>query len=143
MLFRSIKENGFIGFVSFGKLFDSSILPPDSGGVYMVIRLSDMQPIFVEAGSGGFHKGRNPNVSIDELQANWVEGAKFVYIGKSVNVRKRLKQYQRFGKGQNVGHYGGRFIWQIKDAMNDLVVCWKKVDTGVNPEVYERELINE
>ena len=140
---ESIKENGFVGFVSFEKLFDSTVLPRDGGGVYMILRLSEDMPTFVEVGSGGVHKGKNPNVLIDELQANWVVGAKVVYIGKGNNVRKRLKQYQRFGKGQNVGHYGGRLIWQIKDAMNDLVVCWKKVDDEVDPEVYERELINE
>ena len=121
---ESIKENGFVGVVSFEKLFDSAVLPRDGGGVYMILRLSEDMPTFVEVGSGGFHKGKNPNVLIDELQANWVVGAKVVYIGKGNNVRKRLKQYQRFGKGKKVGNYGGRLIWQIKDAMNDLVECW-------------------
>lgn len=38
-----------------------------------------------------------------------------VYIGKAgTTLRKRLNQYLKFGNRQNIGHWGGRYIWQIK-----------------------------
>ena len=53
-----------------------------------------------------------------------------IYIGKAggpnsnATLRKRLKQYIRFGSGEAVGHGGGRYIWQLEDA-DQLLFCWK------------------
>ena len=46
----------------------------------------------------------------------------------------------RFGKGCSVGHWGGRLIWQLKDA-DDLVVCWKK--TEEDPRGAEKKMIKD
>ena len=53
-------------------------------------------PNFLPVGTGGLFKGEDPNVSIAELQNNWVEGTPVVYIGKATSIKKRLSQYSAF-----------------------------------------------
>ena len=114
-------------------------------GVYVVLRESESSPQFLSEGTGGFFKGKNPNVSIAELKANWVEGTHVIYIGKaggadsSATLQKRLGQYLRFGQGANIGHWGGRYIWQLADS-RDLVVCWKTL-TNEEPREIEHQMI--
>jgi hypothetical protein len=68
-----------------------------------------------------------------------------IYIGQaggngSANtLNKRIRQYINFGNGKNVGHYGGRFIWQIKDN-HQLIFAWKEVPND-NPSVIEKQLL--
>jgi hypothetical protein len=134
------KKAGFVGFKKMSELFiDSSILP-DEKGVYLVLNATNKPGEFLTVGSGGHFKGKNPNVSLVELKENWVENTKVVYIGKATSLKSRLRQYFRFGQGKNVGHYGGRLIWQLKYS-KDLVVCWKTLDT--DPRAYEIELISQ
>lgn len=59
--------------------------------------------------TGGFFKGKNPNVSIQELNSNWIDGEHIVYIGKATELCRRLRQYMSFGQGKNIGHWGGRY----------------------------------
>ena len=99
---------------------------PDVPGVYMVLRDSVERPDFLVRGSGGYFKGKDPNVPLSELCANWVEGANVLYIGKAKSLRKRISQYLRFGDGKPVGHWGGRYIWQLADAQ-ELIFCWMPV----------------
>lgn len=99
---------------------------PDVPGVYMVFRDSVERPVFLVRGSGGYFKGKDPNVPLSELCANWVEGANVLYIGKAKSLRKRISQYLRFGDGKPVGHWGGRYIWQLADAQ-ELIFCWMPV----------------
>lgn len=73
----------------------------------------DDKPLFCEVGTAGFFKGKNPNVSIQELNSNWIDGEHIVYIGKATELCRRLRQYMSFGQGKNIGHWGGRYIWQI------------------------------
>ena len=61
-------------------------------------------------------------------------------IGKATSLKKRISQYIKFGHGANVGHYGGRFIWQLADS-KDLIVCWKP--SLINPRTEESALIQE
>ena len=111
---------------------------PDVPGVYMVLRDSGERPDFLARGSGGYFKGKDPNVPLSELCANWVEGAKVLYIGKAKSLRKRISQYLRFGDGRPVGHWGGRYIWQLADAQ-ELIFCWMPVDG--DPDAVETEMI--
>ena len=135
----SLKETGFVGFVPVAELWGGALrMIPDVPGVYVVCRVSDGAPVFLETGSGGHFKGKAPNVAVAELAANWVGGTPVVYIGKATSLRKRISQYVRFGQGKPVGHWGGRYIWQLADAP-DLLFCWREVD-GV-PDAVETELI--
>ena len=135
-----IKKAGFTGFKKMSDLFLDSSLLPDNNGVYLVLNIDNKPGEFLTIGSGGHFKGKNPNVSLTELKSNWVVNTKVVYIGKATSLKSRLRQYFRFGQGKNIGHYGGRLIWQLKYS-KDLVVCWKSLTT--DPREFEADLIQQ
>jgi hypothetical protein len=111
----------------------------------MILYCESDSPQFLPIGTGGFFKGRDPNISIQVLKQHWVENTCVIYIGKAggedskSTLRSRLTQYFRFGQGKNVGHYGGRLIWQIKNS-KELLVCWKPLPNE-EPRMVEAELI--
>ena len=135
-----IKKAGFTGFKKMSDLFLDSSMLPDTNGVYLVLNADNKPADFLSVGSGGHFKGKNPNVSLAELKSNWVANTIVVYIGKATSLKSRLRQYFGFGQGKNIGHYGGRLIWQISYS-KDLVVCWKSLTT--DPREYEADLIRQ
>ena len=141
-----IKDGGFVGFKRVGELYDDSLVIPQIKGVYLMLYTQSDNPHFLETGCGGFFKGRNPNVIIDKLKANWVSDSLVVYVGKAggfnsaATLRSRLKQYFAFGQGKPVGHQGGRDIWQLEEP-KELVVCWKPLPND-EPRVIESQIIN-
>lgn len=141
-----IKKAGFTGFKRMSELFSDSSSIPKTKGVYLILNI-ERNFDFLITGTGGHFKGKNPNVSIAELQSNWVDDAIVVYIGKagkdgsSATLQSRLRQYFRFGQGKNVGHWGGRLIWQLRNS-KDLLVCWKALPTE-DPRTFEANLIQE
>jgi hypothetical protein len=148
MLFNnieSLKNSGFEGFEKIGTLTNNHSLIPKEKGVYLVLNPHYATPQFVKTGTGGHFKGKNPNVPIEELQRNWVENALVVYIGKAggegsrATLHTRLRQYLQFGKGNNIGHWGGRLIWQLAYA-DDLIICWKKLPYD-DPRSEEKRLL--
>jgi hypothetical protein len=134
-----IREAEFTGFKKIGELFIDSSMLPNNKGVYLVLNADNLKADFLKIGSGGHFKGKNPNVSLEDLKSNWVDDTKVVYIGKATSLKSRLRQYLGFGKGKNIGHYGGRFIWQLKHS-KDLVVCWRSL-TDNDPREFEADLI--
>lgn len=143
---EQIKKAGFTGFKTMKELFTDSSAIPKIKGVYLVLNLTKKGE-FLTVGTGGHFKGKNPNVSVSELKANWVDDTIVVYIGKagkdgsSATLQSRLRQYFGFGQGKNVGHWGGRLIWQLKNSA-DLVVCWKALPTA-DPRTVEADLIQD
>ena len=135
-----IKKAGFTGFKKMSELFLDSSMLPDSNGVYLVLNSNNRSGEFLTVGSGGHFKEKDPNISLAKLEANWVNNTKVIYIGKATSLKSRLKQYFSFGQGKNIGHYGGRLIWQIKYS-KDLVVCWKSLST--DPREFEADLIRQ
>lgn len=136
---QELKADGFVGFVTVGRLMNDRSMIPSDGGVYVFLRQSDGEPKFLERGTGGFFKRsapKDPNVSIEELKAAWVEGSSIMYIGKAESLKSRLSSYLRFGEGKFAAHWGGRLIWQLEDS-RDLLVCWK-VTKEVPRDVEER-----
>ncbi len=144
---EDLKKAGFIGFKTIQELFVDSSQLPAMKGVYLVLSLNKQTPSYLQVGTGGHFKGKNPNVSIEELKNNWVEKTLVVYIGKAGNensnatLKSRMKQYFGFGQGKNIGHWGGRLIWQLA-ASNNLLVCWKSLPNE-NPRTYEKQLIKD
>lgn len=118
----------FKGFITIKELNENPNLIPDIRGVYKVL-FKGKSPSFLEHGTCGRFKDREPNVPISTLKENWVNGAETIYIGKAgsltgnATLRKRIKQYLKIGQGKKVGHWGGRYIWQLKDS-EKLAFCW-------------------
>lgn len=139
--FQKLKQTGFTGFKTIAELTSDSSGLPNSPAVYMVLNLKSPDPDFLTTGTGGYFKGKDPNVSLEVLKANWVDDTIVVYIGKATSLRSRLGQYFSFGHGMNVGHYGGRYVWQLRNS-GELVVCWKNL-TSVDPKVFEADLIKQ
>ncbi len=135
---------GFCGGVPFCELKQRQTEIPQGPGVYAIVMPGAFRPEFLAVGSGGFFKGKNPNVPIARLRANWVAGTDVLYLGKAgghrlrSSLRGRLSQYHAFGNGAKAGHYGGRLIWQLRDA-TDLLVYW--MVTCDEPRDVERELL--
>jgi hypothetical protein len=150
---HSLKTEGFVEFRKVSDLFLNCSYVPNERGNYLVLYLNGNRPEFVPKGVGGFFKGKNPNVSIAELLSSWVDGTIVIYIGQAGGVRAgkwssqtlndRISTYMKFGQGKDVGHFGGRYIWQIRDY-RDLVLCWRPWPNKIrNPKQVEGELIPE
>jgi hypothetical protein len=121
---------GFEGFRSVRHLFETGCLDvPVARGLYVVVRESQPPPQFLERSVAGWFRGKDPTVPIEVLKEKWVEGAEVLYIGRAHGpgvrflLQQRVKRYLRFGHGKVVGHWGGRFIWQLRDHMA-LQVAW-------------------
>lgn len=145
---EDLAAGGFIGFKTVADLRSDCGCLPKAKGVYLFIRPQPKAaPEFVNVGTGGHFKKKDPNVPVELLQSNWVKDRLVVYIGKAggggtkATIHSRLRQYLRFGQGKKVGHWGGRLIWQLKDASN-LIVCWKPLPED-EPELVESNLIRQ
>ena len=144
---EKLKKLGFSGFKSVSELIANPNILPNEMGVYLVLNSTNKKTEFLTKGVGGFFKGKDPNISLAELKNNWVDKSKIIYIGKAgglngkATLRSRLKQYLRFGQGFNVGHYGGRLIWQLKNH-SELEFCWL-ILTDIEPRELEKKLLAE
>jgi hypothetical protein len=140
---RGLELLGFTGFASFTDLLGVHLTEiPTASGTYAVLRESEAQPAFRPENPGGRFKGRNPTVDVSVLRVAWIDSCPVLYIGKGDNLQRRLKQYARFGRGEPVGHWGGRYIWQLEDSA-DLVVAWRGCRDGGSARAAEIELLSD
>ena len=145
---EDLKAQGFVGFKPIKELRADCSCIPKIKGVYLFLRAEpNAAPDFVALGTGGHFREKDPNVSLEILTANWVSNRLIVYIGKAggggkkATLHSRLQQYIRFGLGKPVGHWGGRYIWQLKDAA-ELSACWKTLPDD-EPGLVESDLIRQ
>jgi hypothetical protein len=132
-------DETFDGFVTFEELRDDASAVPFSGGDYVVVRRAKLPPTFLAESCGGHFRGRNPTELVDVLERKWVDKASVLYVGKSDVLRRRLQQYAKFGAGRPIGHWGGRYIWQLSDS-DQLLVAWKACGEDETPGHLEAHL---
>lgn len=117
-------ESGFIGWMSL-LAADSSPAIPAQAGVYAVAYDAGRPARWANKSCGGWHKGRDPTVTADVLESNWVDGSDIVYIGKTdQSLRTRIRAFARFGQGKAVAHWGGRLVWQLPQPER-LMIGWR------------------
>jgi hypothetical protein len=138
-LIADLKADGFRGFCTVEKLWQQG-MPSDTleKGVYLALSFCPL-PVFLEKSVGGWFKGKDPTEREEILKSNWVDPASIVYIGQTgSNLRRRIDLFMKFGQGKPVGHWGGRYIWQLKHFRN-LMICWKATDC--DSKQLERDLL--
>ena len=113
---------------------------PHAPGGYVVFRPKTSAPTFLASNPGGRFKGRDPSISAERLQTEWVSNSQVVYIGKASILRTRLTSFAWFGAGKPVGHWGGRLIWQLADSA-ELLVAWCPLAEDGTAREFERRLL--
>lgn len=122
---------------------------PSTAGVYFIVREPVDAPVWVHPSPAGHFKGRDPSATAARLSAEWVPGAAVLYIGKA-SLRKRagsrnglglrLSEFGRFGRGAPIGHWGGRFIWQVEGVFR-ACVAWHEITWSEDAREYEKRLM--
>lgn len=145
---ESIRNAGFLGFVTIDELRKKRLSQvPEEAGVYLALRTEATPPVYLEVSPAGHFKNEDPTVPVSKLRSNWVGGTPVLYIGKAgdstgkATLRSRLNQYLKFGAGHPVGHWGGKYIWQIVGS-GSFIVCWKPTPNPIPREV-EHQLIEQ
>ena len=137
----ALEAVGFVGWRTWDELRSDTFAEiPAAPAAYVVYRPSARAPVFLAANPGGRFKGQDPTVDAAVLEAKWVLGAHTVYIGKADVANRRLKQFARFGAGEPVGHWGGRYIWQLADS-GELLVAWHVISWDEVAREYEKRLL--
>jgi hypothetical protein len=143
----ALEADGFTGFLTIGQLHSGACLDvPDERGLYVVLRRGDAPHEFMARGSAPAWRGMDPSVSRDELTARWIAGATVLYVGSArgpgvrSRLRQRIKRYLRFGHGRVVSHWGGRLIWQLREASR-LVIAWRPCGDAEDPAQLQADLL--
>lgn len=135
-----LEKCGFKGWQTWAALRAAKLAQVPSGpAVYVVNRMGSGEPSFLDRSIGGGHKKKDPTVPIPELRANWVPASHVIYIGKANAARPRLTQFAKFGAGQEIGHWGGRYIWQLADS-DEQLVAWHPITWVEVAAAYEKRL---
>jgi transcriptional regulator with XRE-family HTH domain len=137
-----LEAAGFVGWLTWDELRANDFVDvPAEPMAYVVYRPAPDGPEFRRSNPGGRFKGRNPTVSADVLAGKWVPHAQTVYVGKADVGVRRLKEFARFGAGEPVGHWGGRYIWQLVDS-DELLVAWHPITWDEVAREYEKRLLS-
>jgi hypothetical protein len=139
----ALQRAGFVGWVPWSSCpAELDLIHCEAGGIYVVYRKGKLTPAYLDHNPASRFRG-DPSVTRDALEANWVPGARVVYIGKGkhARLRKRLGEFVGFGRGGESRHWGGRLIWQLERS-EELLVAWRTLPTDVDPMIVERKTIS-
>ena len=133
---QSLKQDGFTGFRRIAELDINRI--PQRPGIFVVLLpegrgLQGPRPQFLAKSTAGVFKKKDPTLKADALDAEWVDGADLLYVGKAGpgskgnrGLRRQIQEFVDFGKGKPPGHWDGRLIWQL-GAAHQLFIAWKEL----------------
>ncbi|AXJ09187.1 hypothetical protein [Arthrobacter sp. PM3] len=128
---QSLKDDGFTGFRVLGDLDINRI--PQKPGIFAVLRPEGFGPQFLARSTAGVFKKKDPTLRVEALDAEWVDGADVLYVGKAGpgskgnrGLRRQIQEFVDFGKGKPPGHWDGRLIWQLA-AARTLIIAWKEL----------------
>ncbi|SEJ58946.1 hypothetical protein SAMN04487917_107202 [Arthrobacter sp. yr096] len=133
MLFtkKSLTLDGFTGFRALDDLDPMRI--PQGRGIFVVLRPADFEPVFLNKSTAGTFKKKDPSLTREALQAEWVADASVLYLGKASagsqgnrGLRKQIQELLDYGRGRPTVVWDARLIWQLRDAL-DLVIAWKEL----------------
>ena len=125
-----LQRRGFAGFIEVGDCRPPDHRVPAGPGTYAVLRTDSGPPVFLSESPGSWFKRKDPKVSIERLQAEWVSGASVLYIGSAASLRDRtglLREFADAGPARSVFHWGGRLLWQV-EGWQRFLIAWKPTD---------------
>jgi len=131
----------FTGFSRVGSWKDWIGTVPSDPGVYVVVCHQGQRPAFLASSAGGHFKQRDPTATKERLEREWIHEAEVLYVGKANLLRRRIDQLMRFSEGKPVGHWGGRFLWQVK-GHEEFEVAWLTT-LGAKPVEVEAGLLDD
>ena len=134
-----LAADGFAGFERVSHLHDGTRSVPSGPGVYVVLAPTAGPGTFLSASPGGRFKGKDPTVPAAVLRRKWHAATPVLYVGKATSLRSRIGQLVRFGTGSPVGHWGGRYLWQVAGSA-DFLVGWRP---AADPRADEIDLLTE
>lgn len=134
---QHLSQEGFVGFERLRAIPKACAHLPASPGVYVVITDPSVGHRFIERSVGGHFERQDGTVPIDSLAAKWLDDVELLYVGRSVNLRRRVDEFARYGRGEPIGHRGGRYLWQLAEH-DQLRVGWR---LHVDPVQAERALL--
>jgi hypothetical protein len=128
---QSLKQDGFTGFRRLGDLDINRI--PQKPGIFAVLRPDGYRPEFLARSTAGVFKKKDPTLKAEALDAEWVDGADVLFVGKAGpgskgnrGLRRQIQEFVDFGAGKPPGHWDGRLIWQLA-APASLIIAWKEL----------------
>src|SRR3954470_20782293 len=128
---KSLKKDGFTGFRRLGDLDINRI--PQKPGIFAILRPEGFDPRFLAKSTAGIFKKKDPTLKTEALEAEWVDDANVLYLGKAGpgskgnrGLRRQIQEFVDFGQGKPPGHWDGRAIWQLAEA-GSLAIAWKEI----------------
>jgi hypothetical protein len=135
---QDLADRGFVGFQLLRQLSLGCAHIPSRAGIYAVT-LEPPVTDFLPQSIGGHFKRKDPTVPIAKLEVRRLDGVPTLYIGRAIDLRKRVDLLARYGRGEPVAHQGGRYLWQLAEH-DRLRVAWRP---HADPVGAECELLDE